>query len=100
MVYADSLSPVSADKFRFSHNPTYPNVLKDFEKSFNVLSALPCDILLTPHPEFSDVMGRLHERDAGRSDAFINQSACRQYVEGSRTTLQQRLAQEANSEHH
>jgi metallo-beta-lactamase class B len=100
MVYADSLSPVSADEFRFSHNTTYPNVLKDFESSFGVLSALPCDILLTPHPEFSDVMGRLSERGAGRSDAFINPSACRQYVEGSRTALQQRLAQEANSERH
>lgn len=99
MVYADSLSAVSADDFRFSHNTTYPRVLQDFAKSFDVVSALPCDILLTPHPNFSDVMGRLHERENGNPDAFINPSACGEYVEAARAGLKQRLAQEAKSEH-
>jgi metallo-beta-lactamase class B len=50
IAYVDSLTPVSADTFLFTRNATYPNVLKDFEQSFATISALPCDILLTPHP--------------------------------------------------
>ncbi len=29
------------------------------------------------HPEFSDVMTRLHEREAGHTEAFVDGSACR-----------------------
>lgn len=95
IVYADSLSAVASEGFRFSHNTTYPTVLQDFAKSFDVISALPCDILLTPHPEFSDVLGRLRERNAGHPDAFIDPAACRRYAEAARAALRQRLAQEA-----
>jgi metallo-beta-lactamase class B len=97
IVYADSLSAVSAKSFLFSQNTTYSNVLHDFDTSFDVISALPCDILITNHPEFSDVLGRLQERNAGNHDAFINPSACRRYAEAARTALMQRLAQEAKS---
>lgn len=95
IVYADSLSAVASEGFRFSHNTAYPTVLQDFAKSFDVISALPCDILLTPHPEFSDVLGRLRERNAGHPDAFIDPAACRRYAEAARAALRQRLAQEA-----
>jgi metallo-beta-lactamase class B len=94
VVYADSLSPVSAEAFQFSHNSTYPTVLQDFDKSFAVLSALPCDILLTPHPGVSDTLERLQRRDSGAADAFIAPGACRQYVETSRANLSKRVDQE------
>ena len=71
MVYADSLTPVSAKSFLFTRNTTYPNVLKDFENSFRTLGALPCDVLLTPHPEASDLWTKLEKRDhGGGADAF------------------------------
>jgi len=62
IVYADSLSPVSADTFHFSHSATYRNVLRDFAKSFDLMRAMPCDILLARHP--------LGQRDAGHPDAL------------------------------
>lgn len=95
MVYADSLSPVSAGNFRFTHNSTYPNVLKDFEKSFSTLEVLPCDILLTPHPEMSGLWTRLEKRDAGGgSDSFIDTAACQHLAATSRERLNARLATE------
>jgi metallo-beta-lactamase class B len=56
LVYADSLSPVSAEGFQFTRNSTYPTVMQDFAKSFAALSGLPCDILLTPHPGGSGIL--------------------------------------------
>jgi metallo-beta-lactamase class B len=95
MVYADSLSAVSADNFRFSNNTTYPHVIQDFEKSFATLSALPCDILLTPHPDVSDLWGRLARRDkGGDSNAFADPTACRRLADTSREGLEKRVARE------
>ena len=95
MVYADSLSAVSADNFKFSSNTTYPNVLQDFQKSFATLNALPCDILLTPHPEVSDLWGRLARRDTGGDpNAFVDPTACRRLADTSRANLEKRVARE------
>jgi len=99
MVYADSLSAVSSDSFHFSNNTTYPHVIRDFEKSFATLSALPCDILLTPHPEVSDLWGRLARREKGDPNAFVDPTACRRLADTSRVNLEKRVAIEAADAH-
>jgi beta-lactamase class D len=100
VVYADSLSPVSAEDFQFSHNSAYPTVLQDFAKSFAVLDTLPCDILLTPHPGASDTLERLQRRDSeSEPDAFIAPDACRQYAAASRATLTERVEHEQHPGH-
>ena len=98
MVYADSLTAVSSDNFRFSDSKTYPNVKQDFEKSFATLSALPCDILLTPHPGVSDTWSRLAKRDKGDPGAFVDGTACKRLADRSREDLAHRLAQESGAE--
>ncbi|PJJ97687.1 POM family subclass B3 metallo-beta-lactamase [Lysobacteraceae bacterium NML91-0213] len=50
IVYADSLS---APGYRLLDNPRYPRIVEDFRRSIATLRALPCDLLLTPHPEAS-----------------------------------------------
>jgi metallo-beta-lactamase class B len=67
LVYADSLSPVSADGFRFSRRKEYPNA-EDFERSFSFLESTTCDILITPHPDASGLWNRLEQRGS-RPDA-------------------------------
>ena len=94
MVYADSLTPVSAEGFLFTHNTTYPGVLEDFDRSFRTLDSLPCDILLTPHPEVSGLWERLTRREQGAEDAFIDNTACRRLADSSRAQLQVRVAHE------
>lgn len=91
VVYADSLTPVSADKYRFRDHPA---LLAGFEKSFALLDSLPCDILLTPHPEFSNMAQRLKAHDAGQADAFVDPNACRAYAASARKALAKRLKQE------
>jgi metallo-beta-lactamase class B len=95
IVYADSLTPVAADNFRFSDSRAYPNVKQDFQKSFATLSALPCDILLTPHPGVSDMFGRMEKRDKGDLNAFVDPSACRRLADSAREDFEKRLASEA-----
>jgi metallo-beta-lactamase class B len=85
MVYADSLRPVSAKNYRFTQ---HPDVLKSFEKSFGTLATLPCDILVTPHPEESDLWTRR------KNAAFLDPTACRRLADASRGHLAARVASE------
>jgi len=98
IAYVDSLAAVSSGTFRFTRNVTYPNVLEDFEQSFATVSALPCDILLTPHPEASGLWSRLARRDQGQADALVDTAACRHLADAARQRLEDRVAKEA-SEH-
>jgi len=93
IVYADSLNPVSAAGFRFSHD--YPKAVEDFEKSFAFFESAPCDILITAHPEVSDLWERLAQRVKGvKPDPMVDSGACRAYAANGREKLRQRLASE------
>jgi metallo-beta-lactamase class B len=94
MVYADSQTPVSADDFFFTRNTTYPSAIADFEHGFSVLEQLPCDVLLTPHPDASQLWQRVAARDAGRPDALVDPNACRTYASTARERLKRRIASE------
>lgn len=93
LIYADSLTPVSADGFLFSCRKAHPPS-EDFERSFSFLESARCDILLTPHPEVSNLWQRLEQRQF-RPDALVDPSACRDLAERSREQLRKRLATEA-----
>ena len=97
VVYADSLTPVSARSFLFTRNTTYPDALEDFAASFRTLDDLDCDILLTPHPEASDLWSRLARRDGGERDALIDATACRHLADRARQQLKARVASEPGS---
>lgn len=94
MVYADSLSPVAAPGFKFTNAPTNPHVLQSFEQSFAVLSALKCEVLVTPHPEMVDLFGRIEKRERGDANAIFDSQACEKYVAVSREGLRKRIQQE------
>jgi metallo-beta-lactamase class B len=92
LVYADSLAPVSASGFLFSRRKAYPHA-DDFKRSFSFLESTPCDILVTPHPEASNLWQHLEQRDF-RPDALIDPTACRVLAETSREQLRKRFATE------
>jgi metallo-beta-lactamase class B len=90
VVYADSQTPISADGFRFTDSPDYPNAIADFERGYATLEALPCDILVTPHPAASS----LWERLSGERTGLIDRNACKRYAATARQQLQRRLQTE------
>ena len=94
MVYVDSISPVSADGFKYSQSKDYPNAVADFEKSFATIEALPCDILMTPHPDVSDFFTRIDKRGAG-PNALVDNTACKRFAAAGKKTFAKRLAEEA-----
>jgi metallo-beta-lactamase class B len=93
MVYADSLTAVSAPDYKFT---THPDLLTSFEKSFAFLEGTPCDILITTHPDISGLWDRLERRKQGvKPDPMIDSSACRILAGNARQQLQKRIQSES-----
>ncbi len=95
VVYADSLNPISAKGYRYTDSARQPNGVQQLETSFARLNAIPCDILLVPHPELADLFGKLARLDQKSTyKPFVDPDACRQYVDSSREKLDKRIAAE------
>lgn len=86
IVYADSLSPISRDDYRFSDHPAY---LAAYRQSIAKIAALDCDILITPHPSASGMMERF------ATGSLEKPGACRDYAAKLTKQLDERLAKEA-----
>ncbi len=83
--YADSLSPVSRDDYKFSDHPQY---LAAYRAGLKRLGSVNCDLLLTPHPSHSEMIKRM------RSGSLMEAGACAKYAIGKRHDLEERLAKE------
>jgi metallo-beta-lactamase class B len=86
IVYADSLSPVSEPDYKFSDHPGY---LTAFRQSIAKIRVLDCDILVSAHPEFSNLFER------AKTDSLIDATSCRKYADAAAARLDKRLSGEA-----
>jgi metallo-beta-lactamase class B len=87
IVYADSLTPVSAEGYRFTD---HPELVARFRATFDRVARMGCDVLITPHPQASNLFARL----SGEAP-LADRGACAAYAEGARRRLDDRLAREA-----
>jgi metallo-beta-lactamase class B len=87
VTYADSISAVSADNYRFSDHPAW---VAQFRTGVARVGDLPCSILVTPHPAASN----LFERLSGAAP-LADSAACKRYSANALAKLDERLAREA-----
>ena len=87
IVYADSLSPVGREGYRFTDHPAY---LAAYRASIAKIAESPCEIILSPHPSATDMPHRLA---LGRP--LLDEGACRSYAAQITRNLNDRLAKEA-----
>ena len=91
VVYADSLTAVSAPGFSFGAS----GAATQLTESAGRIAELDCDILLSPHPFFFGMHDKLERREDG--NPFINSLACTFYAEQALGWLEQRLEAEESS---
>ncbi|QWT19677.1 subclass B3 metallo-beta-lactamase [Bacillus sp. NP157] len=74
IAYVDSLYAFSSATYRYSDHPAY---VAAYRKTFDRVATLPCDILVTPHPE------------QGEGET------CASYAQAGRDRLEEKLKEEA-----
>ena len=92
IVYADSVSAVSADGFRFTDSPERVNA---FRRSISRLGELPCDIVISTHPSATNLDEKIRKRAAekGGPDPFVDHG-CKALAATAMKGLEARIAQE------
>jgi predicted alpha/beta superfamily hydrolase/glyoxylase-like metal-dependent hydrolase (beta-lactamase superfamily II) len=97
LVFADSLTAVAAEGRRFSGNPLYPQAPADIERSIALIEALPCDVLVSAHPEAAGLWEQKAKQAALGDAAFLDPKACRSYAAKMREALAETLAAEGSA---
>ncbi|MFA5968895.1 MAG: subclass B3 metallo-beta-lactamase [Sphingomonas sp.] len=75
-------------------NKSYPGIADDYRASFARLKSMRADIVLTAHPEFSDVFERAARARHGERDAWLNPRRLGSLVVESQQNFYAELARE------
>lgn len=95
VVYADSLNAVSAPGFHFLADADHVDLTERFRNSIRLVGSLPCDILLTVHPDLADIPDKLKQLHAGTTrNPFVAPQACVAYARDAEVRLDARIAKE------
>jgi len=90
-------SPNVNPGFRLVDNADYPTIAADYERTFEVLKSLPCDVFLGAHGNYYDMLAK-HERlvksgdDKGAANPFVDPAGYKAYVALKETTFRKKLA--------
>jgi metallo-beta-lactamase class B len=85
---------LSAPDYKLFDNPMYPDIVKDYEYSFKMVAALPCDIPLAPHPGMVLFWQRVAKLKQGDANALIDPTGCRAYADYARASFEKQLAKQ------
>ncbi len=95
VVFAGS---VSCPDYRLVGNPRYPDIAADFERTFETLKALSCDVFLAEHGwDFAlpDKIKRLEQEP--NANPFIDPTGYRQYLERAEARYHDQLVKQTDS---
>lgn len=73
-------SPNVNPEYRLVDSSSYPGIASDFERTFRVLAALPCQIFLGAHGVYFDLDRKFEESRNGNPSAFIDPEGYREFV--------------------
>jgi len=93
IVYADSINPISEDGYYFTGTENQPDRSAAFKRTIDKLAALPCDIIVSVHPGFTDTMDKLARRTP-QHNTFIDAASCKAYTDFGYQALAKRVARE------
>ena len=76
----------------------YPGVVADYERSFQVLRNLPCDVFLHDHPDQFDMHRKRKQMKSDGPNPFVDSAALRRHVDESEREFRAELARQEGSE--
>lgn len=99
VVFGASLTPVAADDFHYLADERHADLTPAFRRVMHDFAKLPCDILISAHPDHSGADRKLAQLVMGASpNPFVDAQACRDYAAKNEAKLDARIAREKGEE--
>ncbi|MDE1175766.1 MAG: subclass B3 metallo-beta-lactamase [Edaphobacter sp.] len=87
-------SPYVNTGYKLVNNPKYPDIVHNFEYTFDVLKSLHCDIFLGAHGQYYNLEAKYARLKKGDLTAFVDPEGYRQFVIRSEAKFQEELARQ------
>ena len=87
-------SPNVNDGYKLVGNPSYPGIVSDYERTFQVLKSLPVDIFLGAHGSYFDLLTKYPQLKEGAANPFIDPAGYRSYVADRERAYRTELAKQ------
>ena len=82
------------------HPVSYPGIVQDFQHTFSLLRALPCDVFLGAHGGYFDMLTKLKRYPQDGPRVFIDPDGYKEFVADAQETFEKALSkQEAAVSH-
>lgn len=66
--------------YRLVNNPLYPGIAADYEKMFQVLKSLHCDIFLGAHGDYFGMLAKYAKLRTGAGNPFVDPDGYKKYI--------------------
>ena len=73
---------------------SYPGIVQDFEHTFAVLRALPCDVFIGSHGGFFDMLTKLERYSQDGPRVFVDPAGYKDFVDDAQKTFEETLAKQ------
>ncbi len=77
-----------------SHPVSYPGIVQDFQHTFVVLRALPCDVFLGAHAGYFDMLTKLERYPQDGPRVFVDPAGYKDFVADAQKTFEQALTKQ------
>lgn len=81
------------------HPASYPGIAQDYARTFTELEALPCDIFLSSHGEYFDLLHKVARMPTEGPSVWIDPTGYKRAIAQSRTDFEADLARQQAASH-
>jgi len=92
-------SPNVNPGYRLIHNAAYLNIALDYERTFRVLNALPCDIFLGAHGSYYDMEAKFARLKPSATNPFVDPGGYKSYVADREQAFRAELKKQSAANH-
>ena len=78
-------------------NTAYPEIAQDYERGFQALKSLPCDVFLGAHGAYFGMEAKFARMKPGAANPFVDPEGYKGYVEEREQTFRKELARQSGN---
>jgi metallo-beta-lactamase class B len=90
-------SPNVNPGFKLVNNSLYPQIASDYQKGFDVLKSLPCDVFLGAHGEYYGMNAKYKKLADGGANPFVDPDGYKAYVAEREQAFHAELAKQTTA---